>query len=229
MIVFYHPDLTHGQVHLTQDQSKHCINVLRKKLHDQIILVDGKGTRVVSKILDPNPKKVICLLESRETKPGPLYKKAIGIAPTKQMSRFEWFLEKATELGITHIYPIIYKHSERKTIKKDRLEKILISSLKQSLRFHLPVLEDALGLEKFLELNSDQYSQKFIAHYHEDNQDLKQVIRQGLNTLVLIGPEGDFSDSEIKEAIKHGFKGVKLSENRLRTETAGISALIQIS
>ena len=123
MIVFYHPDLNHGQVHLSQEQSKHCIKVLRKRVNDQITLIDGTGTWVKCKILDPNPKKVICLLEERTYEDPPLYKKAIAIAPTKQMARYEWFLEKATELGITHIYPLVFKHSERKTIKTDRLEK----------------------------------------------------------------------------------------------------------
>lgn len=228
MIVFYHPDLDHGQVHLNPDQSKHCIKVLRKKLNDQIVLVDGKGNKVVAKILDPNHKKVICLLESRETQSPPIYKRAIGIAPTKQMSRYEWFLEKSTELGITHIYPVIFKHSERKNIKLERLEKILISALKQSLRFHLPVLEKPVGFKEFIEDHANQYSQKFIAHYNPSNPNLKDSNRGGLNTIVLIGPEGDFHQSEIDLAISSGFKTVNLSENRLRTETAGLAALMHI-
>jgi len=228
MIVFYHSDLDHGQVHLTPDQSKHCIKVLRKKLNDQIVLVDGKGTKVIAKILDPNAKKVICLLESRETQMPPLYKRAIGIAPTKQMSRYEWFLEKATEVGITHIYPIIFKHSERKNIKTERLEKILISALKQSLRYHLPILEKPMSFKQFISDHSNAYSQKFIANYDPNNPDLKNSVRDGLNAIVLIGPEGDFHQSEIESAIASGFKAVNLSENRLRTETAGLAALMQI-
>ena len=223
MQLFYAENIRDGKLVLDKTDSGHCIKVLRKKLGDEIHLVDGKGMMFTAKIVDANHNK--CKYEIiAEQKGGGLREKYlhVAIAPTKNISRFEWFLEKATEIGIEEITPILTYHSERKTIKEDRLNKILISAMKQSLKAKLPKLNSLMKWKPFLQEESwSTYDFKGIACMTEKSTLFKEQ-RLGQNTLVVIGPEGGFSDLEIEEAVKQNFTPVTLGESRLRTETAGI-------
>lgn len=224
MHLFYTPDLSETIYTLDETESKHCIRVLRLNTHDIVHLIDGRGGFYKAKITDPNPKK--CTLEIiKSTKE---YGKRnhylhIAIAPTKNIDRFEWFLEKATEIGIDEITPILCEHSERKVIKNDRFEKIVISAIKQSVKAYKPRINGITEIRQFL--SQDFKGDKFIAHC-EDNQKnlLKTVYKQGNNALILIGPEGDFSPDEIKLSRENKFIEISLGESRLRTETAGLVA-----
>ncbi len=224
MHLFYTPDLRNKIYTLDEAESKHCIKVLRLGINDKVELIDGKGGFHKAKVIDLNPKK--CSVEITETIME--YAKRnhylhIAIAPTKNVDRFEWFLEKATEIGIDEITPILCDHSERKVLKNERLEKIIISAIKQSIKAYKPVLNNLTKLSDFVGSNFN--GNKFIAHCEENQKySLKKVYNNGENALILIGPEGDFSLEEINVAKKNNFKEVSLGESRLRTETAGIVA-----
>ena len=224
MHLFYTPDLNGNLYTLNEIESKHCVRVLRLNINDQIQLIDGKGGFYTAKIINSNPKK--CIVEIIETKKD--YGKRnhylhIAIAPTKNIDRFEWFLEKATEIGIDEITPVICEHSERKAIKPDRLEKIIVSAIKQSIKAYKPKLNDLMKFKDFIKQNSD--SKKFIAHCEENHKTpLKSNYHKGQNTIILIGPEGDFSPEEIELAKQNKYTEISLGESRLRTETAGVVA-----
>lgn len=222
MNLFYTPDITTPLYTLSEEESRHCLTVLRMKSGDKITLTDGKGNLYNATITGEHPKK--CTIEITETlleygkKPYTLH---VAIAPTKNIERFEWFLEKATEIGIHTITPIICEHSERKNINQERLHKILASAMKQSLATYLPELRPLQYFNKFIAqpFNSSQY----IAHCEDREKfNLKDIYKKGDDTLILIGPEGDFSEKEIKFAIQNGYKEITLGSSRLRTETAGI-------
>ncbi len=224
MQLFYTPDIKTNIYTLTEIESKHCIRVLRLSTNDKIQLIDGKGNFYEAKIIDPNPKK--CIVEIIETKKD--FGKRnhylhIAIAPTKNIDRFEWFLEKATEIGIDEITPIICKHSERKMIKAERLEKIIISAIKQSIKAYKPKLNNLTNYSDFIRQNFNGV--KYIAHCEENKKtDLKNSYSKGQNVIILIGPEGDFSPNEINLAKQNNFQEISLGESRLRTETAGVVA-----
>lgn len=224
MHLFYTPDLKGELYYLDETESKHCIRVLRLNTNDQIQLIDGSGGFYTAKITDPNPKK--CQIEIVESK-NDFGKKNhylhIAIAPTKNMDRFEWFLEKATEIGIDEITPILCEHSERKVLKTDRLEKVIISAIKQSIKAYKPKLNEITNFKDFICQNIE--SEKFIAHCEENEKILlKNAYNKHKNVTILIGPEGDFSPIEIELAKKNNFQEISLGESRLRTETAGIVA-----
>lgn len=224
MHIFYTPELSGNTYSLDESESKHCIRVLRLEQGDEIILVDGKGGYFTAEIVDPNPKKCMVLVIKSELNFGlQNFQIHIAIAPTKNIESIEWFLEKATEIGISHITPLLCRFSERKEIKTDRLEKVMISAMKQSLKAYLPQLDP---LTKFTDFISRPFEgQKFIAHCEDQHRDiLKKMIIPNKNYLILIGPEGDFSSDEIKMAIEAGFHPVSLGDSRLRTETAGVVA-----
>lgn len=187
-------------------------------------LIDGKGGFYTAKIVEPNSKK--CTVEIVETKKE--YEKRnhrlhIAIAPTKNNDRLEWFLEKATEIGIDEITPIVCEHSERKVIKPERLEKILVSAMKQSIKAYKPQLNDLVRYTDFIK--RPFAGEKFIAHCEDDNKSyLKNKYTVGRDVLILIGPEGDFSRQEIDEARQNNFTEISLGNSRLRTETAGVVA-----
>lgn len=224
MHLFYTPDLNDNLYTLNEIESKHCIRVLRLNMDDQIELIDGKGGFFTAKIIDSNPKK--CTVEIINTKIN--YGKRnhylhIAIAPTKNIDRFEWFLEKATEIGIDEITPILCEHSERKAIKPERLEKIITSAIKQSIKAYKPKLNNLTKYKDFINQNSNCV--KYIAHCEENKKILlKNNYTKGENTIILIGPEGDFSPEEIKLAKQNNFTEISLGESRLRTETAGVVA-----
>lgn len=224
MHIFYTPDLSGNTYTLDESESKHCIRVLRLEQGDEIILVDGRGGMFTAEITDANPKRcAVKVIQSTPNYGQRNFSVHIAIAPTKNIERMEWFLEKATEIGIDRIIPILCRFSERKEIKADRLEKVMISAMKQSIKAQLPQLDP---LTKFSDLISQPFEgQKFIAHCDEQHRDLlKKMITPNQNYLVLIGPEGDFSAEEIEKAIQAGFHPISLGESRLRTETAGVVA-----
>jgi len=223
MHLFYCPDISDHLYTLNEDESKHCIRVLRLQKRDIIHLTDGKGKLFRTTLIDDHPKH--CTVEILETKSE--YGKRnfnlhMAVAPTKNISRYEWFLEKATEIGINHITPIICEHSERKEVKVNRLERVVLAALKQSLKAYMPVIDEATKFNELLK--KDFEGQKFIAYCEGETKLLKQVYKAGNNALILIGPEGDFSPEEVGLAEKAGFIPVSLGSSRLRTETAAIAA-----
>jgi len=221
MQLFYCPEVFHGDIHLSGDESKHCVKVLRKQEGDHIHLIDGQGSFYEVKITLASQKKLLFEIVKTWQESPRSYSLHIAIAPTKNNDRFEWFLEKATEIGIDEITPIICDHSERKIIKQARMEKIILSATKQSLKAKLPVLNPTISLKEFL--SNKQDVDCFIAHCEEQDKTSFQSVVEN-NSLVIIGPEGDFSTKEIDLAISNNFKAISLGGARLRTETAGIVA-----
>jgi len=225
MHLFYDPTVTKGQSShtLSEEESKHACRVLRLKENDEILLLNGKGFEFRAKITDANPKKCsVEIIDSKEEK-APKYSIHIAIAPTKNSDRIEWFLEKATEIGITEISLLICSNNERKQIKNERFEKILISAMKQSKRLYLPKLNGLISYNEFIDKNPNG----LIAHCYEGE---KTTILQNFKSIdcpILIGPEGDFSLKEVEAALKSGYKAITLGENRLRTETAGLICVMQ--
>ena len=222
MNIFYTPDIEGDQYTLSEEESKHCIRVLRHSMGDELTLVDGKGGLYKTEITDPNPKRCsVKVIETKQEFEKLGYQLHIGIAPTKNIDRFEWFLEKATEIGITEITPLLCEHSERKQIKTERLNKVIISAMKQSLKAYLPKLNNLTTFDTFLE--NQQYSKKLIAHCENgDKKHLFNAAMKGEYVCVLIGPEGDFSPDEISKAFDAKFEEISLGDSRLRTETAGV-------
>jgi 16S rRNA (uracil1498-N3)-methyltransferase len=221
---FYISDIIGSSIQLDADESKHCIKVLRLKKGDLVQLMNGKGSLYKAVIVAPDSKKCLLeIVEEEKFKNTRNYHLTIAIAPTKNNERLEWFLEKSTEIGIDKIVPIACQHSERKDIKIDRLEKILISAMKQSGQTYLPELTLMTSFKELV--NSTFDGTKLIAHCESgEKRLLKNSILPGENILILIGPEGDFDPSEIKLALEKGFISVSLGDSRLRTETAGIVA-----
>ena len=229
MHTFYTPDI-HGKIHrLEKQESQHCINVLRLQKGDRIILVDGKGGYYKSKIKTGDPHKcTIEIISSKHQVGKKNFRLHIAIAPTKNINRFEWFLEKATEIGIDEITPLLCKRSERKTIRQDRLNRVIISAMKQSVKAYKPELNKLTGFMEFISKNHP--TNRFIAHYSKDTRtNLKGLVKNEQDILILIGPEGGFSSEEFHLACKNGFSAVLLGPNRLRTETAGLVACFTVN
>jgi 16S rRNA (uracil1498-N3)-methyltransferase len=220
MHLFYVPDLT-GKI-LSEEESQHAVKVLRLQSGDEIVIIDGKGGYHEAKITFPHPKKCgFEILKSISEFGKRPYKLHIAIAPTKNIERFEWFVEKAVEIGVDEITPLLCRFSERKNLKTERLEKIIISAAKQSLKAYIPRLNQLTSLDEFIK--NCQSSSKFIAHCRdEEKKEFKNQVSSSDDILLLIGPEGDFSPEEVLSALKYGFSAVSLGESRLRTETAGI-------
>lgn len=221
---FYISEIKGNFVQLTPEESKHCIKVLRLKKGDHVQLLNGKGSSFEAIIQIADLKA--CMLEIVKEDKYLKYRSyniTIAIAPTKNMERLEWFAEKAAEIGIDRIVPVICQHSERKEIKTERLEKILISAMKQSGQKYLPELTRQLSFKELVVHPFD--GDKLIAHCESGEKKLlKNSITPGNKILLLIGPEGDFAPSEIELALENGFIPVSLGDSRLRTETAGIVA-----
>lgn len=224
MQIFYAPNIDGSIYTLNEEESKHCIRVLRLTKGDSITLVDGNGNLFETIIENPDVKKCqVKVIETYSEFEKRSFYLHIAIAPTKNIERFEWFLEKATEIGIDEITPILCEHSERKVINPERLEKIIISAMKQSIKAYLPKLNPLTTLSDFIA--STGQNQTFIAHCQTKNlPHLKNMISGSSSYTVLIGPEGDFSPNEITQSTTKGIKEVSLGSSRLRTETAGIVA-----
>ena len=221
--MFYCPDILHSFT-LSEEESQHAVRVLRLQTGDELELVDGAGGYYKAVISNPHPKHCEFQIKETITEYGKRdYRLHIAIAPTKNIERLEWFIEKCTEIGIDEITPVICRFSERKIIKPERLEKIIVSAAKQSLKAYFPALNPMCSFRDFIQQTT--VSQKFIAHcYEQDKQLLQRVYQKSFDAVILIGPEGDFSPEEVQAAIQHQFHPVSLGSSRLRTETAGIAA-----
>ncbi|WCC41697.1 16S rRNA (uracil(1498)-N(3))-methyltransferase [Tenacibaculum finnmarkense] len=232
MQLFFNPDITTETTQITFDkeESRHIVRVLRKKEGDILQITNGAGFLFSVSITIANDKRCLTTVVKYEEKPNNRdYYLHVAIAPTKNNDRLEWFLEKATEIGIDEITPIICDNSERKIVKIDRLNKIVQAAMKQSLQFTLPKLNDPIKLSEFLK--KDVTSKLFIAHCEENIEKklLKNIADKNENYTILIEPEGDFSSKEIDYALNHNFKPISLGDNRLRTETAGLNVVQSIA
>ncbi len=225
MHTFYTPDIKSNFLTLSESESKHCIKVLRLNIGDKVLLIDGKGKQYTAEITDNHPKKCsVKIINVQQKKSRKNFKLHIAIAPTKNISRFEFFSEKAAEIGTDAIIPFTSRYSERKTLKTERIEKVIISATKQSKAFFKPDLYEIISFDELIKTNFN--GEKYIAHcYNSDTKrHIKEIYKKGKDVLILIGPEGDFSKNEIQQALLQGFKEISVSESRLRTETAGIVA-----
>ncbi len=218
-------DTGSNELELDESNSRHAVSVLRMQEGEQMYVTDGKGNLLTASISDAHKKKCrIAITGIKHIKP-PAAKTAIGISLVKNPVRFEWFLEKATEIGISIIYPIICARTEKQHFRHDRMKNVLVSAMLQSRQSWLPELHEPERLEKIV--SGAFYQQKFIAHCIEDDKkSLTDVNDADASRLVLIGPEGDFTQDEIAVALQHGFIAVSLGETRLRTETAGMVAAV---
>ncbi|HEY1115611.1 MAG TPA: RsmE family RNA methyltransferase [Chitinophagaceae bacterium] len=223
---FYINDIVADTLTLDEDTSKHVVQVLRKKVGDDILLTDGKGTKAIATITDDNRKRCAVHLGSREREEEPQPRVCIAISLIKNASRFEWFLEKATEIGVREIIPLLCERTEKEKFRHDRLNNILISAMLQSQQCWLPVLQNPADFGAVLKWGG--YDHQFIGHcLPEERRSLTQLSKdlQG-SSIVYIGPEGDFTKEEIEAALQHNVTAVMLGDTRLRTETAGIVAAI---
>ncbi len=228
MNIFYSIIINHAEITLTDEEARHCTQVLRYKVGDTVLVTDGIGNLYDTRIAKIGKKEaVLTIINKTVTNNVNKIKINIACAPTKNIDRYEWFLEKATEIGVTEITPLICFQSERRHVRLDRLEKIIVAAAKQSLKYHFPVLSEVIDYKDFVTKNIDFEGQKFIAYCHAnmDRKVLKIAYTPQQNALILIGPEGDFSHEEVAFATQNGFIGVSISESRLRTETAALVAV----
>ena len=228
MQLFYAPEITLPRYTLSEEESKHCVRVLRMEVGDELHITDGKGNMHRCKVVDNNVKRcVVEVVESEAEYQKMEYELTVAIAPTKIIDRFEWFLEKSTEVGISEIYPIECDHSERRQLKLDREQKVVTSAVKQSLKAYHPVLHPLTSVRDVIAMPFE--GAKFIAHCNSElgeREYLGRLLKKGEKTLILIGPEGDFSPDEINFALQNGFKAISLGKERLRTETAAVVATV---
>ncbi len=233
MHLFYTPSVSNIEIFtLNEEESKHCVRVLRLTVGSEIVLIDGKGGWYKAIIIDDNVKRcTVKIVETRKEVGKQKFNLHIAIAPTKNNDRIEWFVEKSTEIGINEVSLIECKNSERVSAKTERLEKVAVSAIKQSLKAYLPLINEILAFKKFIEATSNFKGQKFIAHCNEmkGKAHLKTLYTKGEDVLVLIGPEGDFTPDEVHLALNNDFKEITLGESRLRTETAALYACTVIN
>ncbi len=224
MQLFYDPEINGTEYQLSESESGHIVRVLRMQTGHPLAMVDGRGNWYRCEIADTHPKRCMVNVLEVKTIPRPKTDLHIAVAPTKQTDRIEWLLEKATEIGIRSITPVICTHSERKTVKPERLKRVLVAAMKQSLQAWLPELKPVTAFGDFV--NEQNKGQRFIACCDDsDRISLKRAYRKGEEAIILIGPEGDFSKEEIEQAKRSGFRSVTLGRNRLRTETAALVAV----
>jgi 16S rRNA (uracil1498-N3)-methyltransferase len=251
MNIFYYPEINNSQtIFLPEEESAHALRVLRMKIGDAIFLTDGKGMFYEGEISSDNAKKCsVKILRPVADNSKRNFHLTIAIAPTKNTDRFEWFLEKATEIGCDEIIPISCKHSERTVIKTERLNKVIVSAMKQCLKSQLPKLHELQDFKTFISNHPDKQDllpspegeglgvrfQKFIGHIPElsetefppqnpQGKSLNSICKKGENVLIAIGPEGGFSEEEVALAVQNGFTMISLGNSRLRVETAGVVA-----
>lgn len=224
MIQFYSPDIYHTLA-LPESDSKHCVRVLRMKEGDMVEVTDGKGHRYTCRLMDANPKGAAVEIVDVENIALPWSQRiTVAVAPTKHLDRMEWLVEKLTEIGINRFVPLLCRHSERRELKTERLEKIAVSAMKQSLKAVLPQIDGMTPFESFVAACTSE--QRFICYCSDDveRRSLACEYRPGKDVTIIIGPEGDFSPSEVKSAMDNGFMPVTLGDTRLRTETAALVA-----
>lgn len=228
--LFYKPDINTLDIEVVLDEytSKHIIQVLRMKNGEQLQLTNGKGSLFTVEITDDNRKKCLVNILQKSEFQHPKSEITIAISPVKNNSRFEWFLEKATEIGVTQIIPILCERTEKQHFKFERMQGILVSAMLQSQQAWLPVLHEPVKFIKYIDDKKDEQGlQKYIAHCEDETNKVALVNKlqnNKDNKLILIGPEGDFTSAEINLALTHHFIPVSLGDTRLRTETAGIVA-----
>jgi len=230
MHIFYTPDITGNSYNLNEEESKHCVRVLRLPVGSVVNLVDGKGGFYTAEITSDNPKKVnLSILRVEHEFHKRNHYLHIAVAPTKNIDRIEWFLEKATELGIDEITPIISDRSERRVVKEDRLNKVITAAVKQSIKAYHPKLNDALSYDAFMKIPFE--GDKLIAHCidNDEKKYISDLINPHQKYLILIGPEGDFTADEVNLALNKGFKALTLGANRLRTETAALAVCFEVN
>lgn len=219
---FYVPELSAHQVTLDEDTSKHIVQVLRMERGEQLVLTDGKGKRATAEIVDDNRKRCAVAIISAATEEPRRPHIAVAISLLKNASRYEWFLEKATEVGVNEIIPLVCARTEKEKFRHDRMQQILVSAMLQSQQSYLPLLSQPMDIKKVMA--STQYEKKLIAHCLEGEKN--EAVTDGRSTIILIGPEGDFTPAEIELALQNGFVPVTLGTTRLRTETAGMVASV---
>ena len=225
MQIFYAPFINGDSYMLDENESKHCIRVLRMSKGTVVRLIDGRGNLYEGQIDDPDPRKCrITVSAVKNDFEKRNYRLHLAISPLKNPERFEWFVEKSVELGVDEITPLICKNTEKQSIKQERTENIIISAMKQSLKALKPLLNEALSFEKFIGQSSGE--KKMIAHCRNtmERTKISDIYQKGEAAVIMIGPEGDFSEEEIRSALKNGFLPVHLGSSRLRTETAGVAA-----
>ena len=223
MYLFYAPDIE-ALSRLPEDESAHCVRVLRKSEGDTITITDGKGFFYDAHIVVPHPKRCEVVIDEKRKWVKPWhFSLHLAVAPTKNIDRIGWLTEKITELGIDTITPLLCRFSERKELKPERIQKVLVSAMKQSQKAMLPQLNPMIPFGEFIK--SSFPGEKYLAHCYEgEKKTLPQSCVPGSNVTLLIGPEGDFSEDEVALAIRNGFVPVSLGESRLRTETAALFA-----
>ena len=240
MQLFYAADFTAPEYMLSEEEARHAVKVLRLVEGDTLHITDGRGNLYRCEVASAHQKhclvRVVEHFEEFEKLP---YRLTMAVAPTKNIERLEWMVEKCTEIGVDEITPLLCRFSERKNLRNDRLEKIILSAAKQSLTPYLPKLNPLTDFATLMEmykptpnpslkgreLDEERGMDKFIAHCYKDEKcELKDALRKGRDVLILIGPEGDFSEQEVEQAIAQGFVPVGLGRSRLRTETAGVVA-----
>ncbi len=229
MQLFYAPDFTPPLYTLSEEESKHCVRVLRMTVGDQLHITDGEGTLYECRVVDAAPKRcTVEVVATHEEFERMSYRLTMAVAPTKNIERFEWFLEKATEVGVSRFIPLLCDHSERREIKPEREQKVIASAMKQSLKAYHPELAPMTPFKKVVSEATE--SVKLIAHCEKRERIfLPKAVEKGADTLILIGPEGDFSPEEIAFAVEHGFREITLGDARLRTETAAVVATVMVS
>lgn len=225
MYLFYCPDIDIKHT-LSEEESAHCVRVLRYTAGDEILITDGRGTTYTARITNPHPKHCdFEIIASEKQEKHHAFHLHIAIAPTKNIERMEWAIEKCVEIGVDEMTPLLCRFSERKQLRTDRLEKIILSAAKQSLTPYLPVLHELTPYDSFVREQAKLNQQNFIAHcYKDEKRFLKDEMELSRDVLVLIGPEGDFSEKEVADALALGFVPVSLGNSRLRTETAAVVA-----
>jgi 16S rRNA (uracil1498-N3)-methyltransferase len=228
MHIFYTPDISSMCYRLSEDESKHAIRVLRLNLGDTVALIDGKGTMYKARIADPNPKRCEVIVEDVQTEfEKRSYQLHIAISPLKNADRFEWFIEKATEIGIDTITPLLCGRTEKKGFNLDRCNRIIESAMKQSIKAYRPLMNRPVKFPEFIKATENTV--KIIACCEGERELINKIYKPEQDVVILIGPEGDFTPEEIETAKTNGYIPITMGNSRLRTETAGIVAVHTIS
>ena len=231
MQLFYAPDITLPEYTLTEEESRHAIKVLRLKTGDTLHITDGVGNLHLCRLISDSAKHcTVRVVESKSEFEKRNYSLTMAVAPTKNIDRYEWFLEKATEIGVDNFVALESEHSERRVIKVEREMKVITAAVKQSLKAYHPTLEDMTDFKKFV--SRPFAGRKFIAHCGEavkSKSYLASTLNAGENAVILIGPEGDFSAEEVRTAVENGFEEITLGTQRFRTETAAVMAVAMVA
>lgn len=234
MEIFWTEDIAGGICRLGEEESAHCVRVLRHRAGDRINIIDGHGTMYECTLVADSPKGAEARIEqAHQNWGGHPYDLTMAVCPTKNIDRYEWFAEKATEFGVDRIVPVIGEHSERKILKPERMNRILLSAAKQSLKASIPELSDTISVREFIESTAEKDALKMIAYCFEDGQErtsIREVLEKNdaKEVIVLIGPEGDFSREEADAAVAAGYVPVHIGESRLRTETAALASVSMV-